>query len=184
MNDDIEALIRDHQEWVAEVVRSQKDGRGEFVEPFDDGAPELGCDALEVYDPQSKRLTGPDGDEAMLARYWWVAASTCETIRLARTKGFPPKTKCCPLRCRSWYISLYVKICHPAVHEIIADVEDCAREAAIAAGIAALLSGSAAAVAAFKIDFYRCIMSKGHDWAKELSISIYTDTENGPWRRC
>lgn len=184
MSDEIAKLIQEHEALVASILDNQKGSFEERVEPFDDGGPELSEDALESYDMGGGKLVMPADADERLGRYWWVASSQCHKIELGWTKGFPPKTKCCPLRCRSWYIYLYVIVCHPAASEIIDDIQTCARRAAIAAGIAALIAGSSAAIATFKLTFYQCLINKGYAWAKDISVRITTDTQNGPWRRC
>jgi hypothetical protein len=177
----IEELIREHEELVDALYSGETD-KSAPLDPDDLGA--LDGSALQSYDPNTMQLILPRDEAERLRRYIWVVANQCMVAQLGYTKMFPPKTKCCPLRCKDWYVHLFVRVCHPAAQELWDDIQVCLRRALGAAGLAALLSGSAAAIATFKLTFYGCMIDKGYNWAKDISLHVYTETRNGPWRKC
>lgn len=88
------------------------------------------------------------------------------------------------LKCRTSCTEIVAEFSHPSLDQIWTDVQDCANIAAAAAGVAALLSGGAAAIAAFKASFYGCITAKCGDWAAAVQISVFGREKTGNWRWC
>ena len=88
----------------------------------------------------------------------------------------PPKTR---IKCT------YGVINHPSAEGIRDDIKECMIGAAIATGIAAIASGGAAALAAFKTTVYGCLTNKGYGWADEIQVDVRTSNQDhGDWRKC
>ncbi len=86
--------------------------------------------------------------------------------------------------CQSKRTVVYGVFSHPSLDDILDDARQCAVGAAVAAGIAALATGGAAAYSAFTATFRGCLINKGYGWADQISADIRTRDETGSWRRC
>ncbi len=90
------------------------------------------------------------------------------------TLGWPPKKH------RG---DLWLKVSHPRVSEITADIDTCVIAGAVTAtlaGIAAIVAGGggsvpAAVTAAFKAALIACLTAKGIGWASDLSVKLYLE---------
>jgi hypothetical protein len=76
---------------------------------------------------------------------------------------------------------LMLRVSHPRISEITADIDTCVTTGAVAgtiAGIGAIVSGAGGAVpavitAAFKAALIACLVAKGFNWATQISVSLY-----------
>jgi hypothetical protein len=90
------------------------------------------------------------------------------------TLGWPPR------RHRG---DLWLKVSHPRVSEITADIDTCVVAGAVTAtlaGIAAIVAGGGGSVpavvtAAFKAALIACLTAKGIGWASDLSVRLYLE---------
>lgn len=96
---------------------------------------------------------------------------------------FPPRIT---LRCRDARITAYATICGPQdiIGDLINDVKDCAMAGAVAAGLAAIIAGPAAALPAFQAAFEPCLVQKIGSRINEISVSLGTSHETGNWGPC
>ncbi|WP_191830887.1 hypothetical protein [Pseudomonas fluorescens] len=88
------------------------------------------------------------------------------------------------LKCRTTCKEAVAEFSHPSLDGIWSDVQACANAALAAAGIAALLSGGAAAIATFKASFYACIMAKVGGWTSAIQVNVFPRESTGNWRWC
>jgi len=139
---------------------------------------------LERWDLAAKKISTPNTDDEILERIGVVYLFGSRQVVLASGLCYDQTKWDGGLKCRTSCTEIVAEFSHPSLDQIWTDVQDCANIAAAAAGIAALLSGGAAAVAAFKASFYGCISAKCGDWAAVVQISVFGREKTGNWRWC
>lgn len=63
------------------------------------------------------------------------------------------------------------------------EIEACLKSSALAAAIAAIISGGAAGVASFQLALIRCLEAKGLQWANSVRVSGGWKSTCGKWQR-
>lgn len=84
---------------------------------------------------------------------------------------------------RSCELVIEAEVCWPGQAEIVAAVEDCARQALAAGGLAGLLAGNlAAATAAFETYLRGCLAAKGVAASGGVRVGLRRRNHCGPWK--
>lgn len=131
-----------------------------------------------------------------------MAATACKEFDLLKIRSWPETkvvmerqcrkvgpVKICTdvpvLYARNCELHLSARICHPQLDDILRDVEDCLRKAAIAGIIAALLTQNpAAGSAALEAFLKACLESKAVKRASELHVEVHPQsTSCSEWKR-
>jgi hypothetical protein len=183
-----------HQLGVTVIVLVNNEFAGTVHQDF----PKLG--KLGVTLPLVIDWKSPAANEAKPASI--VAAAICKEFDLLKIRSWPESKVVMERQCRragpirictdvpvlyirTCELHLSARICHPQLKDIIHDVEDCLRKAAIAGIIAALLTQSPAAGSAVLEAFLKaCLESKAIERTSELHVEIHPQTTScGEWKR-
>jgi hypothetical protein len=124
------------------------------------------------------------------------ANEECHRFHLAEIKGWPEVKTEWKLQCvtifghkvctkvpvvyhRTCTLYVFVDVCYPKGG--LNDIETCVTGAGLAAAVAAVISGGAAAAPAFKAALEACLLAKGVKWANSISVNAGTASECGLW---
>ena len=139
---------------------------------------------LETYNKNTNQIELPDTEDKYLEKIAIVYIFGKKCMTLGSGLCYDQTKWDNGLQCRTCCTTVLACFSHPNCEQYWSDIEDCGRLALASAGLAALLSGGSAAVAAFKTAFYGCIMQKLGDWASQIQIDIRLTEECGNWRWC
>ncbi|KQV58708.1 MULTISPECIES: hypothetical protein [unclassified Caulobacter] len=73
----------------------------------------------------------------------------------------------------------YAKVIYPTGQ--MSAVNECVVGAGLAAAVAAVISGGAAASATFEAALQACLEAKGYEWARSVRVSAGWDSQCGDW---
>ncbi len=121
-------------------------------------------------------------DYSLLRISKWPETKTVMEPRCVRIFGQRICTKWPIIYTRECKIETVIRICHPSLHDIIDDVEDCLR-ISIGVAIAILIAGGglSAALAALKDSFIPCLKLKIADQADSIELALYNRKKCGRW---
>ena len=88
------------------------------------------------------------------------------------------------LSCKLHYDTVTVRLTHPELDSILDDAKTCAKEAVIATGLAAIVSGGSAAIPTFVGYLYPCLINKGVTWASAIQVDFDSSHHSGNWHCC
>ncbi len=90
----------------------------------------------------------------------------------------------CQLKAETRHCSadVYARFTHPSIAEVLGDLRECVKVAAVTAVLTAVVFESpGAGLAIFKPAWVTCMYSKGVKWANEVSIDLWAEKECTPW---